>query len=261
LKWPGGKRRLLAEIKKRLPDSFNTYFEPFLGGGAVLFYLRPESAVISDANAELIGVYESVRDNLKGLLIDLQKHENTPDYYYEMRSWDRHHLFNKLDKLFRASRFFYLSKTCYNGICRVNRKGQINIAYGKYKNINIDTDALKSASEFLQNPRIKILHTDFAEAVSGAQAGDFVYFDPPYDGTFTQYTASCFSDGDQIRLKELCESLDKKGVKFLLSNSDTEFINDLYKDFIVETIHTSRNISNDSTKRGAVSEVLVRNYK
>ena len=244
VKWVGGKRQLLPEIKKYSPKKFNTYFEPFVGGGAVLFELQPKQAVINDINKELINLYSVIQNNVE-----------EPQKY------------NKLTGIDRAARILYLNKTCYNGLYRVNSMGEFNSPFGSYKNPNIVNEiTLRAVHKYFNESNIKFLNGDFEKTVKNAKRDDFVYFDPPYapiskTSNFTGYNESGFGENEQIRLKELCDTLNKKGVKFLLSNSDCEFIRELYKDYNIVTIKAKRAINSNGNDRGAVSEVLIRNYE
>lgn len=264
VKWVGGKRQLLPEISKRLPESMGTYFEPFMGGGAVLLAIRPEKAVISDLNYELINLYRVARDTPNELLELVRSYPNEPDFYYELRALDREKaVFEGLSSVQRAARMWFLNKMGYNGLYRVNSKGQNNVPFGKYKNPRFDEVNLFAVSEYLKS--VDILHSDYRDAVVSASEGDFVYFDPPYDpvsatAAFTAYSPDGFSRESQRELMELCLSLDERGVKFMLSNSNTDYIRDLYSGFHIYTIEARRAINSVGCKRGVVEEVLVTNY-
>lgn len=273
LKWAGGKRQLLPEIHKYIPKKFDTYFEPFIGAGAVLFDLQHKKAVMNDVNVELVNVYNVVKYSVDELINQLKNHEaehkeRGQDYFYEVRVLDRQPEYKDLDPVERASRLIYLNKTCFNGLYRVNSRGQFNVPFGKYKNPQIVNElVLRAVHEYLHSNDISILNTDFTEAVASAQKGDFVYFDPPYDpvsttSSFTSYSLDGFSRDDQVRLRDLCVDLDKRGVKFLLSNSATDFIIEIYKEagFIVEIVSATRSINSVASKRGKIDEVLIRNY-
>lgn len=268
VKWAGGKRQLLPEIRKYIPEKIGTYYEPFVGGGAVLFDLQPERAIVNDINSELINLYQVVKDDVQGLIEDLSKHKNEADYYYNIRALDRdEEAFKMLSDIERASRIHFLNKTCFNGLFRVNLAGQFNTPFGKYKNPNIvNSENLKAVSEYFNVAEVEFRCTDFENALNGIKEGDFVYFDPPYDpisesSSFTGYAAGGFGRDEQKRLKLLCDKLDSIGVKFLLSNSSTKFILDLYKDYNVEIIQARRLVNSDVNGRGEVDEVLVRNYE
>lgn len=268
LKWVGGKRQLLPEIRKYIPNKFSTYYEPFIGGGAVLFDIQPQKAIVNDVNSELINLYQVVKYDVEALIEDLSKHKNEEEYFYEVRAWDRDHAtYKELTDIERASRIHYLNKTCYNGLFRVNQSGQFNSPFGRYKNPNIkNTITLRAVSKYFNQANIEFRNTDFEEAVKGIRKGAFVYFDPPYDpvsdsANFTGYVKSGFDKDEQIRLKKLCDRLDQRGVKFLLSNASTDFINDLYGRYKIEHIKAKRVINSNSDGRGEVDEVLVRNYE
>ena len=268
VKWVGGKRQLLPEIRKYIPEKFTIYYEPFVGGGAVLFDIQPKRAVINDVNFELMNLYEVIRDNVDLLIEDLKKHKNEKEYFYKIRELDRdEEKYSKLTKVERASRLLYLNKTCYNGLFRVNQAGQFNTPFGNYKNPNIINEKIiRAVSDYFNWADITFKCCDFEESVKGIGKGAFVYFDPPYDplsesANFTEYSKDGFTKEDQIRLKKLCDRLNDKGIKFLLSNSATEFIIDLYKDYKIEIIQARRSINSDGRKRGEVDEVLVRNYE
>ena len=271
VKWVGGKRQLLPEIKKYSPKKFNTYFEPFVGGGAVLFEFQPKNAIVNDINKELINLYSVIQNNVEELiskLSDTDTYSNTSECYYKIRELDREpQKYNKMTGIDRAARILYLNKTCYNGLYRVNSVGEFNSPFGSYKNPNIVNEiTLRAVNKYFNESNIKFLNIDFEKAVKNAKKGDFIYFDPPYapiskTSNFTGYNESGFGENEQIRLKTLCDILDKKGVKFLLSNSDCEFIRELYSDYNIVTIKAKRAINSNGNNRGTVSEVLIRNYE
>lgn len=270
LKWAGGKRQLIPVIlANHLPKNYNhqTYYEPFIGGGALFFALQPKRAVINDTNAELINCYKVIRNSLDELIEDLKSHKNNEDYYYAIRDWDREESFKYKTPVQRASRIIYLNKTCYNGLFRVNSLGQFNVPFGKYKNPNIlDVAVLKAVNKYLNENQILILNSDFQEALKDARKGDFIYLDPPYDpvsdtASFTGYDVNGFNKDEQIRVKETFEELDKRGCKVLLSNAYTKFSIDLYKDYKQTKISAIRAINSNVKKRGKVDEVLVKNYE
>lgn len=269
LKWVGGKRQIIPAITRFLPPNLDKlhYLEPFIGGGAMLFHLRPNKALINDFNPELINVYEVIRDEVDALIKDLKKHKNEADYFYRVREWDRNGKIQKLSRIQRASRVIFLNKTCFNGLYRVNASGEFNVPFGRYKNPNIvNENVLRAVSRFLNESQIEIRNGDYAEAVKAARRNSFVYFDPPYHplsptSSFTGYITGGWGDHDQIRLKQVCDDLHRRGVKFLLSNSSTPFIRDLYRDYHVYIIKAGRAINAVASKRGAVDEVLVANYE
>lgn len=269
LKWVGGKRKLIPEIKKMLPGGLSkyTYYEPFVGGGALLFDLQPTQAVINDSNEELINVYTVIRDHPKELIDELKKHKNTPEYFYEIRSIDRKPIFNNISNIERASRIIYLNKTCYNGLYRVNNSGKFNSPFGKYKNPNIVNESvIKAVSNYLNNAQVEILNVDYEVALRNVSKNAFVYLDPPYhpiskSSNFTGYVRGGWGEKDQLRLRDICNNLNKKGVKFLLSNSSSDFIKEIYDEYNIHTVRASRSINSDSSKRGKVDELLIRNYE
>ncbi len=267
LKWAGGKRQLLPELEKLIPPYYNTYFEPFVGAGALLFHLQPLKAFISDTNDELINCYHVIKDNLNELLADLERHKNKEEYYYKIRALDRDkEEFSKLSPIKRASRIIYLNKTCYNGLFRVNSQGQFNVPFGRYKNPKIvDEIVLKAVSEYLNNNNVIILNDDFEKVLQRAKKGDLVYFDPPYDpisetANFTSYAMNGFGREEQQRLKRVYAQLTSKGVNCLLSNSATDFILDLYKEYEIISVSVSRSINSIPYKRGKAAEVIVKNW-
>ena len=235
LKWVGGKRQLLGEITPLLPGQITTYCEPFLGGGAVLFSLQPSNAIVNDLNADLITVYEVIRDDVEALIASLKHHENTAAYFYAIRDMDRDKAkYRALSKVERASRMIYLNKTCFNGLFRVNSSGEFNTPFGQYKNPNIVNEpVLRAVSCYFRDSGIRFYSEDFAATLDRVGAGGFVYLDPPYDpvsdtASFTGYNKGGFDKSEQIRLKQCCDDLTRRGVKFLLSNSATPFIRELY---------------------------------
>lgn len=267
LKWVGGKRQLLPEIIKLLPEKITKYYEPFLGGGAVLFHIQPKKALVNDINEELINCYKVIKENPNELIESLKKHENNSEYFYKIRSLDRTEEYKMLSNVEKASRIIYLNKTCYNGLFRVNSSGEFNSPFGRYKNPKIVEEiTIKAISHYFNTNDIEILSTDYKKALLGVKKGSFVYFDPPYDpvsdsSNFTGYTKSGFTKDDQIELKELCDELTKNGVKFLLSNSSTKFIKELYKDYNIEIVTAKRYINSNKDARGSIEEVLIRNYE
>ncbi|MDO4909621.1 MAG: DNA adenine methylase [Corynebacterium sp.] len=267
LKWVGGKRQLLPALRTRIPESFNTYFEPFVGGGALLLDLAPAHAVINDVNEELISLYSLVRTDVPSLISRLSQFSNTAEEYYSVREWDRDPEFwATLTPVDRAARLIFLNKTCYNGLFRVNSSGQFNVPYGHYKKPKIvNKEGLMALHEYFSKNDVQMHSRDYARVLNEATAGDFVYLDPPYDpisdtSSFTGYAKNGFDKAEQRRLKECCDDLNDRGVKFMLSNSATPFIQDLYKDYVVEIIPARRSVNSRATGRGAVDEVVVRNY-
>jgi len=273
LKWAGGKRQLLAEIKKYILEDINNYayFEPFLGAGAVFFNLQPENAVINDLNGQLILTYNVIKENSDELIVLLKKYhkKNDEENFYAIRNIDRdQNKFNRLSDVEKAARLIYLNKTCYNGLYRVNSQGLFNAPYGKYKNpVICDEITLRRIGNYLNSGKINILNCDFESAVSAADKGSFVYFDPPYHSpgktNFTGYQACGFDEAEQERLRNVIIKLTNRKVKCLLSNSDTDYIRELYNHdfFEIITVRAKRAINSDAAGRGAVSEVLIKNWK
>ena len=265
LKWVGGKRQLLNEIMPLVNKNCGTYIEPFVGGGAVLFELQPQKAIINDYNKELINVYTSVRDSSDDLIYELEKHEknNSEEYFYNVRSLDRTEEYKSLSDVEKAARIIYLNKTCYNGLYRVNSAGQFNSPYGRYKNPNIvNAVAIKAMSKYLKQKGIAIYNEDYKAILKLAKKGSFVYLDPPYmpissSASFTGYTENGFSYEQQVLLKEECDKLRDKQIPFLLSNSDCQEIRELYKEYIIKTVKAKRTINSNADKRGEINEVLI----
>lgn len=267
VKWVGGKRQLIDEIVPLLPKKLSMYCEPFLGGGAVLFEIQPKKAIINDLNDDLMRVYRVIRDNVEELIIQLQEFENTAEAYYRIRDLDRDKVnYDLLTDTNKAARTVYLNKTCYNGLFRVNAAGEFNSPFGNYKNPNIvNAPTLRAVNKYLSAPGIQLFSEDFEATMKRVPEGGFVYIDPPYDpvsdtASFTGYNKGGFDREEQRRLKRCCDELTRRGIKFLLSNSSTAFIRELYADYNVKTVHARRAINSDASKRGAVEEVLITNY-
>lgn len=258
IKWAGGKRSLMAKLLAAMPKQYGKYHEPFIGGGALFFAAKPKAALIADINLDLVITYGIIQKNPAALIAKLKQHKakHNEDYYYRIRKQ-----FVLTDAVEIAARFIYLNKTCYNGLYRVNAKGEFNVPMGSYTNpLIVDELTIMACHEALKGVEVRYL--DFTK-VEPAK-GDFIYLDPPYhpvdDTSFTKYTKADFNEADQLRLFEYCEALDKKGVKFLLSNSDTRFIQNLYKGYTIESVEAPRNINCKPGRRQGAKEVLVRNY-
>lgn len=266
LKWAGGKRQLLSELRKYVPNQYKRYYEPFIGGGALLFELQRRQVIINDSNADLINCYRVVKDVVEDLILELNQHQNTEEHYYKVRDWDRELSYAQRSSVERAARIIYLNKTCYNGLFRVNSQGQFNVPFGRYADPNIvDAGVLRAVSGYLNNVDIVIRNMDFADAVNDAKQGDFIYFDPPYDpvsdtASFTGYDVNGFGKDKQGRLKEAFDELNERGCKVLLSNAYTPFITDLYQHYRRIKVEASRAINSNGQKRGKVDEILVMNY-
>lgn len=270
VKWVGGKRQLLKQFRELNlypPECFNpesnTYFEPFVGGGAVFFDLLPKRAELSDTNRELVMTYNVIKDNVDGLIKSLKKHIYNKEYYLGVRAQD----INELSDIDVASRFIFLNRTGFNGMYRVNKSGQFNVPFGRYKNPLIcDENNLRKVSEALQG--ITITHRDYKDVLELAKIGDFIYFDPPYyplnpTSSFTAYTAKGFFEKEQIELRDTFVKLHERGCFVMLSNSDTPFINELYSGLegvSVNKIIAGRAINSKGSKRGKINEVLITNY-
>ena len=263
LKWAGGKSQLITTYDAFFPKTFNRYFEPFTGGGAIFFHLKNShkdfKASLSDLNAELINCYTMIRDDVEALIEQLQSHPNEAEYFYKLRSIDA----KTLSEIERAARLIYLNKTCFNGLYRVNSKGQFNVPFGRYKNPRTCNETnLRACSAALAN--VDLNCRPFDHVLKYAKKGDLVYFDPPYHplsstANFTSYTRNCFSGDDQEHLAEVFAKLDKRGCHVMLSNSDCAFIRDIFKDFRIETVNAIRAINCKSEGRGKITEVLVLN--
>ena len=270
VKWVGGKRQLLRQFRELglyPPEDFNpitnTYYEPFVGGGAVFFDLLPKNAELSDLNNELVITYNVIKNNVDELIQSLQKHIYDKEYYLEVRA-------KKIDDLSDvevASRFIFLNRTGFNGLYRVNKSGQFNVPFGRYNNpVICDEDNLRRVSDALQD--VTITHQDYKNVLKTAKSGDFIYLDPPYypinaTSSFTSYTAEGFLEKEQTELRDTFVKLHKKGCFVMLSNSDTPFINELYSGLdgiTINKITAGRSINSKGSGRGKITEVLVTNY-
>ncbi|HNQ44818.1 MAG TPA: DNA adenine methylase [bacterium] len=270
LKWVGGKRQLLEQFRltKLYPPEFfdptrNSYFEPFVGGGAVFFDLLPERGYLSDLNRELVITYNVIKNNVDELIRSLKEHKNDKEYFLKVRSQDT----NKLSDIAIASRFIYLNRTCFNGLYRVNSQGKFNVPFGKYSNPQIcDEQNLRNVSNALSGVEIK--HQDYKEVLKKAKKGDYIYFDPPYypvskTASFTSYTSESFLDKEQIELRDVFVELHNRGCFVMLSNSDTPFINKIYSGINgvrITKVYAGRAINSKGSGRGKITEVLVTNY-
>jgi DNA adenine methylase len=276
LKWAGGKRALLPEILPRVPRFNGNYIEPFLGAGAVLFAMPVETKkVANDFNQDLIEVYETIRDFRDELLNELGRHKNTKEYFLEVRAWDRKYDFIRRTPVERAARFIFLNRTCFNGLYRVNSKGQFNVPFGNYNKPDwVLTKTISDASAFLNHKQKSGSFTttlrsgDYRDSTFMAKKGDFVYFDPPYDpvnatSSFVAYQSDGFGRDDQIALRDEVVRLTGLGIPVLLSNSDTTFIREIYGDeahFDIDFVKVSRAIGASANSRSKASEVLINNF-
>lgn len=271
VKWAGGKRQLIPILNENLPKTFGTYFEPFLGGGALLFHMLTERTAqkcsISDLNSDLVLSYTTIRDRVESLITSLKNHEqnyqkDSKSYYYSIRES------NPKNQIEKTSRLIFLNRTCFNGLYRVNSKGKFNVPLGKYTNPNIvNEDNLRSVSHILQSSKVNIQCRDFEAVLRDAKKGDLVYFDPPYQpvsdtANFTSYTNKDFTFDDLSRLAELCMNLDSKGCKVLLSNSNSKEVADMFstKHWRINKIQANRSINSNSKKRTGHFELLIKNY-
>ena len=250
LKWAGGKTQLLEKLKEYLTFDFDNYIEPFLGGGALFFYLAPQSAILADSNPELINCYKVIRDKIEPLIIELKTYKNTSEFFYKIRSID----VSTLSSEERAARFIYLNKTCFNGLYRVNKKGEFNVPFGRSKNPKIcDEDRLYLSQQILQGK--KLICADYKTVLrTYAQKGDFVFLDPPYYSIggysdFQRYTKDFFYEDNHIELRNEFNRLVQIGCKSILTNSASEFIVKLYVGYKQEIVDTKRLISSKSETR------------
>ena len=268
-KWTGGKRQLLPVIRELIPKTYNRYFEPFVGGGALFFDLAPKDAVINDFNAELINCYQQIKDNPQELIEILKVHQeyNSKEYYLDLRSADRDERIDMMSEVQRAARILYMLRVDFNGLYRVNSKNQFNVPYGRYKNPKIvDEELISAISVYLNNNQLEIKTGDFEKAVLDVQPGDFVYFDPPYiplseTSAFTSYTHEGFSFADQVRLRDAFKRLSDTGAYVMLSNSSSALVEELYKDFNIHYVEATRTNGAKSSSRGKISEIIVTNYE
>jgi DNA adenine methylase len=270
VKWAGGKTQLLERIKELMPLEYKTYYEPFAGGGALFLNLEPKSAIINDFNKELVITYKCFKDRktYDKLVEQIKVHEqnHSEEYYYQIRSMDRQEGFFKLSDYEIGARFIYLNKACFNGLYRVNGKGYFNVPSGKKTKVKVyDKENFEALFEYLSENDIKITNLDFEKAVKTADEGDFVYFDPPYDtfedkDSFTSYSKDGFGKDEQLRLANVFKELSSRGVKVMLSNHNTAYINELYKEFNIHVVMAKRMINSNANGRGDVEEVIITNY-
>lgn len=244
LKWAGGKTQILDNLLNKVPDKFNKYIEPFIGGGALYFGLAPKNAIIADSNPELINLYNCISQNTPKIIEYLSQFKNTEESFYNIRSM----IFEELDPYFAAARFIYLNRTCFNGLYRVNRKGHFNVPYGRYKNPNLcPSEQLFSASKLLKSARI--INGDYRSVLAkNAKKGDFIFLDPPYlpiseNSDFKRYTKEQFYENDHYQLAEEVKRLKQLGCTIILTNSNHPMVHDLYGSYNIEVVKTRRNIS------------------
>ena len=271
VKWVGGKRQLMQDLENNFPKQFATYHEPFLGGGAVMFNLltkKPQlSCNVSDFNSDLILAYVTIRDKLGKLIESLENHsknyhKDSAEYYYQVRKQE------PKQQIEKVSRLLFLNKTCFNGLYRVNKKGQFNVPLGRYTNPNIvNKENLTAVSKILQSKKIKISCRDFEAVLGDAKKGDLVYFDPPYQpvsstANFTSYTHRDFTEEDLERLAKLADQLHSKGCYVLLSNSNSKTVKDFFskKHWKISSINVNRAINSNAQKRTGHKEIIIKNY-
>jgi len=272
IKWAGGKRQIISELLKNIPKNFNNYFEPFLGGGALFFelynneLLKNKQVYLSDINEQLINTYKIIQQFPYELIEELQKFEDKhcKEFYYEIRCMDRKSNFHELNDIIKAARFIYLNKTCFNGLYRVNKKGYFNVPIGNYKKPKIlNKENILNVSKALQN--VIILNIHYKKILKYIRKGDFIYFDPPYfpinnTSNFISYTKDSFLETEQLELFKFVQKLNNKQCFILESNSDTNFIKNLYNTFKIKEILANRTINSKITKRGRITELLIANY-
>lgn len=267
IKWAGGKQKFASKIVDVLGGKCNRYFEPFVGSGAVLLQMLPPKAFCSDVNAELINLYQVVKEHPEELIDEVENNFiqfHGERFFYEVRGWDRQIDYcSKYTMIQRAARFLYLNKTCYNGIWRVNKQGQNNVPYGKNEHPAIlSKDAIMAAHNYFVQSDVEFSVTDFNDSVEIATRGDVVYFDPPYDkdegqSSFVEYNQTVFGKDDQIVLKDLCDRLVERGVTVGISNSGTSFIKDLYDGYKFVYFDVNRTIGSTQESRHIYSEVFI----
>lgn len=268
VKWAGGKRQLLDKISERMPQNYNNYYEPFIGGGAVLFELQPNTAVINDINASLINTYRIIASNPKEFIasvnkLDAEMGEDVKTYYYALREHFNDKLLKEEFDIELAALFVFINKHCFNGLYRVNGKGLFNVPYNNSTKTSIDDESIMAVSEFLK--KVMIMQGDFEEACRNAQRGDFVFFDSPYapltPTSFESYTKEGFDVDCHVRLANLFEELTQRGCYCMLTNHNTKFINKLYgnKGYKIDVVSVKRMINSDATKRTG-EEVIICNY-
>jgi DNA adenine methylase len=270
LKWAGGKRQLRSELICRLPDRWGTYFEPFIGGGALLVELanlgRLGRAVIGDKNPELVNLYQIVKQDPETLIRALsdEKFRNDNESFRTLKAEFNALIGTRRRPVDRAALLVYLNKHSYNGLWRVNRKGHYNVPFGKYVRPSLPSpQSLMRFSRMLEG--VTLMHADFEQIVRTAKRGDFVYFDPPYHplsktARFTDYTTGGFSFEDQKRLARVYRRLSDRGVRLMLSNSSMPEIKKLYDGLSIHIVPAKRSINCDGQKRTGVTEIIVTNY-
>ena len=259
LKWAGGKRQMLPELSKLIPKNYDRYIEPFFGGGALYFHIRPKNAIIGDSNKELINLYKQVREDYAQISEVVKRWSNDKDTYYKVRGLET----EALTEVERAARTLYLNKTCFNGLYRVNKKGQFNVSYGKNPNATIfDEQTIKTASHLFKST--EIICDDYKEVLTKASKGDFVFLDPPYDpvgkySDFKRYTKDFFYKDDHVELRDIFQNLSESGCAVILTNSNSEFINKIYSGYDKILVNTRRSINSKGNKRKGEDLIIYSN--
>ncbi len=257
LKWAGGKTQLIAQLSEHIPASFNKYIEPFIGGGSFFFYLNPSKAVIADSNQDLVVTYKAIRDQVDDVISVLEKYRNEASFFYELRALEPKFLTTPE----QAARLIYLNKTCFNGLYRVNKKGQYNVPYGKNNGEFLNKLQLKSTSRFLQNKTI--IHSDYKQTLTQfAESGDFIFLDPPYYpvgkyADFKRYTKESFCHDDHYILKSEFDRLVALGCHVVLTNSDHPIILELFQNYKIKIVETRRLISSNSSTRTGKDIIVI----
>ncbi|MCM8738262.1 Dam family site-specific DNA-(adenine-N6)-methyltransferase [Azospirillum sp. A1-3] len=257
VKWAGGKQGIASNLIRYFPVKYGKYYEPFVGGGSVLFTLQPECAMISDANTWLIDTYQAIKEDWNAVAEALMEMPNTKEFFLDLRAQCP----RALPRAQKAANFIYLNKTCFRGLFRVNQRGQFNVPYGNYDRRYFDPANLQAVAEFLNN--VDLRHGDFKISLQDVQEGDFVYLDPPYyklggHSEFNRYTDQQFRANDHVRLAEVCREMTSRGVHWIMSNSNTEFIRELYSSYYIENIRNRREINLKSGNRD-IDELLISN--
>ena len=264
LKWAGGKRQLISEIYPRIPLIEGRYIEPFMGAAAIFFRISPHNSWLNDINEELVNCFRTVRDEVDQLIKVLSGYRYEREFYYKIRGLDRQEGgLSKLDKIERAARFIFLNRTGFNGLYRVNSKGQFNVPFGRYQNPDIVIkEKLLACHRLMQNTKITQMH--FREVLSKVKRGDFVYLDPPYlplskSSNFTGYDKSRFGDEEQLELAEFLHYFNRNNIRFLASNADHHNIHKLYEGLQITKVYAKRSINSNPTKRNQIGELLISN--
>lgn len=266
IKW-FGKGPVFDELSSLFPKRITSYCEPFLGSGAALFHLQPDVAYLNDSNPELIQMYETIRDHVEELITVLEGHPNQENHYHLVRNWDRNkRQYGKLSKVQRAARIIYLSRTCYNGLYRVNSAGEFDTPFGHYQNVKVaDIPVLRAVSAYFKQARITFSSMDYTGVLSRLTKETFVYFDPPYHMALNVSGNACggksgFERSEQIRLRRCCDELDRRGIKFMLSNCGTDFVKEQYAGYNIIKLKARRQDGFRASNSNAAEEIIIKNY-